>query len=338
MGEPSTFLAKVPFADAHADALMWNRDLTVVSEHGHVDFPRLAEANVKLQCFTLVTRGWPVVDGFPLFAAKHGFGRIALRGEWACANWQIDQLEDFCRRSEGRAAIATVGTQLDRNLLEGRLSCVLGVEGAHALEGRVDRVAELARRGVRFMSLTHLGNNSLGGTSMPLMGNRAMTPLGGEVLEAMAAAGMSVDLAHASRRLLGEILERSSAKGPRVFCSHAGAAALSARWRNLEDSVLRRVAELGGVVGVIFGTIYLGGRRMEDLARHLEHVLKVCGEDAVAFGSDFDGSVPLPRGMRDARDLPRVAELLLERGHPERVVEKVAGGNLIRFFRETLPG
>ena len=43
---------------------MWNRDLTVRSEEGHVDFPRLREAGVKLQCFTIVTRGFPFIGGF----------------------------------------------------------------------------------------------------------------------------------------------------------------------------------------------------------------------------------------------------------------------------------
>ena len=56
-------------ADAHADSLMWNRDLNQLSNKGHVDFPRLVKAGVRLQCFTVVTQGFPFVGGFPLFAA-----------------------------------------------------------------------------------------------------------------------------------------------------------------------------------------------------------------------------------------------------------------------------
>ena len=93
---------------------MWNRDLNKAGK-GHVDFPRLYEAGVKLQCFTIVTRGFPFVGGFPLFAARYGWGRTALKGEWAAANWQIDQMnadvaamagdEDFhaCSLSEGES-------------------------------------------------------------------------------------------------------------------------------------------------------------------------------------------------------------------------------------------
>ena len=54
---------RVAVADGHADSLMWNRDLNCASEQGHVDFPRLKEAGVKIQCFTVVTRGLPVLHG-----------------------------------------------------------------------------------------------------------------------------------------------------------------------------------------------------------------------------------------------------------------------------------
>ncbi|HYG69704.1 MAG TPA: membrane dipeptidase, partial [Anaeromyxobacteraceae bacterium] len=63
--------------------------------------------------------------------------------------------------------------------------------------------------------------------------------------------------------------------------------------------------------------------------------LDVAGEDAVALGSDFDGMVPLPRGMRDVTDVPKLLALL-ERRRPAAVVEKVAFGNWRRFFGETL--
>ena len=333
MTDLAAFHRRALIADAHADSLMWNRDLNARSEEGHVDFARLADAGVKLQCFTLVTHGFPFVGGFPIFAARHGWPASARRSPWTRALWQIDRLEAFCRDSQGRAAIARVRSDLPRNLAEGRLSAVLGVEGAHALEGRAERVAELFRRGVRFIGLTHLSNNALGGSSFPLMGNRGLTPHGREVLDAMAALGMAVDVAHASRRTLAEVLEHPVTP----FCSHTGVAACAGSWRNLDDAALRRIAEKRGVIAIIFGTVYLGGRAIADVVRHIEHALEVAGEDAVALGSDFDGMVPLPKGMRDVRDLPKLTEALLERGHPEARVEKVLGGNLFRFFGEVFP-
>ena len=335
MIDPRELHRRAFVADAHADSLMWNRDLSIRSQRGHVDFPRLREAGVKLQCFTLVTRGFPFVGGFPLFAFWRRWPRESRRGEWARALWQIEQLERYCRASGGEVRLAATARALEENLAAGRISAVLGVEGAHALEGRADRVAELWGRGVRFMSLTHLSNNALGGSSFPGMGNRPLSAHGHEVLDEMARIGMPVDVAHASPRTLEEILEHPTA---RPMCSHTGARAQGGGWRNLSDRALRRIADRGGVVGIIFATVYLGGRTADDVVRHVEHAVEVMGEDAVAFGSDFDGMVPLPRGMGDVTGLPLVTAALLGRNMPERRVEKIIGDNWRRFFAATLDG
>ncbi|HEX8704486.1 MAG TPA: dipeptidase [Myxococcaceae bacterium] len=321
-------------ADGHADSLMWNRDLCVRSDEGHVDFPRLREAGVKLQCFTLVTRGFPFIGGFPVFATWRGWPREARSSEWSRAVWQIDRLAEFCRRSEGQARITTTAAMLEDNLAQGRLSAVLGVEGGHAIEGRVERLAELHQRGVRFMGLTHLSNNDLGGSSFPMMGNRGLTPLGHEVVAEMARVGLSVDVAHASERTLEELFAVPSV---RFFSSHTGVREAGGGWRNLSDESLRRIAERGGVVGIILAPVYLGGDTFDDVVRHIEHAVKVMGEEGVGIGSDYDGMVALPKGMRDVTDLPKLTEVLLRR-HPEAWVERILGGNFRRFFRETLGG
>jgi membrane dipeptidase len=321
-------------ADGHADSLMWNRDLCARSTEGHVDFPRLREAGVKLQCFTLVTRGFPFIGGFPVFATWRGWPREARRSEWSRAVWQIERLEEFCRRSEDQVRITTTAAALEDNLAHGRLSAVLGVEGGHAIEGRVERLAELHRLGVRFMGLTHLSNNELGGSSFPMMGNRGLTPLGHQVVEEMARLGLSVDVAHASERTLEELFSYPSV---RFFCSHTGVRAAGGGWRNLSDESLRHIAARGGVVGIILAPIYLGGDTLDDVIRHIEHAMNVMGQEGVGIGSDYDGMVALPKGFRDVTDLPRLTEALLRR-HPEPLVERILGGNFRRFFRETLGG
>ena len=323
---------RVAVADGHADSLMWNRDLNCASSQGHVDFPRLKEAGVKIQCFTVVTRGLPVIDGFSLFAMKNGWPRAARVDEWSRCTYQVDCLAVFCRESKGNASIAATPAQLESNLQAGKLSAVLGIEGGHALGGKVERVAELYARGVRFMSLSHLSNNELGGTSTPLFGNKPLTQHGRDVLDAMGETGMLLDVAHASPAMLPELLAHPKA---RPFCSHAGVQGATPSWRNLSDHVCRAIADKGGVVGIIFAPQFLGGRSLEHVARHVAHALTVMGEDGVAFGSDFDGMIPLPEGMRDVRDLPKLTAALLEHGLPVRVVEKVLGENYRRFFNET---
>jgi membrane dipeptidase len=313
---------------------MWNRDLNVRHRRGHLDFPRLREANVRIQCFTVVTRGYPVVDGMAALGFFRGWPAAALRGPWARCLFQLERMHELCDRSDGAVQLAATARDLEENLASGRISAVLGVEGGHALEGRPERLPELRARGVAFMSLTHLANNDLAGSSSPLMGDRPLTPLGRTVLDEMARLRMSVDLAHASHRAVREVIAHG---GARPFCSHTGVSGAWRSWRNLEDEELRAIAERGGVVGIIFAPIYLGGRTIEDVVRHVEHALDVAGEDAVAFGSDFDGLVPLPRGLSDVTDVPKLVDALARR-RPAAVVEKVAWANWRRFFAETLGG
>ena len=320
-------------ADAHADSLLWNRDLRVRQIAGHVDFVRLRAAGVRLQAFTIVTRGFPVVGGFRPFAALHGWPRAARQSPWLRAEFQISRLHAFCADPSARARVVKSRSELDAAERDGELACVLGIEGGHALEGKVERVAELARQGVRFMGLTHLSANALGGSATPGMRGRGLSALGAQVVQALGASGLAVDVAHASPALLAALVAQKDAQ---VFCSHTGVRGATPHWRNLPDETLRAIADRGGVVGILFGTVYLGGRELSDVARHLEHAVNTAGEDAVCLGSDFDGFVRLPRGMRDVSDLPHLTEVLLARGHPWRRVEKLLGQNLRRFFVRVL--
>ena len=119
-----------------------------------------------------------------------------------------------------------------------------------------------------------------------------------------------------------------------MFSSHSGASAVHQHPRNLDDDQLRAIAASGGVVGVIFVAPYLGSAfcTIERIADHLEHVAAVVGEDGVALGSDFDGFLPLPRGLRDAADLPRLTQVLWTRGWRQARLRKVLGENALRFF------
>jgi membrane dipeptidase len=65
----------------------------------------------------------------------------------------------------------------------------------------------------------------------------------------------------------------------------------------------------------------------------VDRAIQLVGEDHVSLGSDFDGGPPLPRGMRDVRDLPMITDAMLRRGYSEERIRKFLGGNLLRVFR-----
>jgi membrane dipeptidase len=70
------------------------------------------------------------------------------------------------------------------------------------------------------------------------------------------------------------------------------------------------------------------------LIDHIEHVIKIAGIDHVGLGSDFDGGVTLPEGIRGVQDLPYITYELLKRGYSDSDVRKILGGNLLRAFAE----
>jgi membrane dipeptidase len=73
---------------------------------------------------------------------------------------------------------------------------------------------------------------------------------------------------------------------------------------------------------------------VDDWVGVVDRAIQLVGEDHVSLGSDFDGGPPLPRGMRDVRDLPMITDAMLRRGYSEARIRKFLGGNLLRVFRE----
>ena len=74
---------------------------------------------------------------------------------------------------------------------------------------------------------------------------------------------------------------------------------------------------------------------LDDVVAHVEHVIGLVGADHVGLGSDFDGVGPtLPTGLEDVSKYPALFARLAERGHDEETIAKLAGGNLMRVWRE----
>jgi membrane dipeptidase len=211
------------------------------------------------------------------------------------------------------------------------VAALAGIEGGQALEGKLTNVEAFARRGVRYLGLLHFSANDLG---RPAKGvgrsdTEGLTDFGREVVREMNRCGMIVDLAHINRRGFMEALELSTTT---PIVSHTGVAGAHKHWRNIDDEQIRAVADRGGVIGIIFAPRYLGGPGLEAVCEHIEHVVKVAGEDVPALGSDYDGMITPPRGLEDVAALPNLTVALSRRGVPPRVLEKILGGNVLRVL------
>jgi membrane dipeptidase len=302
--------------DLHVDSLLWPRDLEIEGRGGQVDFPRMRAGGVDAIAFTIPTRFF----GLAWLKAIHDLW--PPRSWWS--PWERLRQQMAKAASFATPVLATDSSSIRRNHEGGRLSYFFGIEGAHALEGDVSRVAQLRRAGVAFIGLVHLGDNELGGSSSG--SDRGLTALGGELIARMNREGVLVDLAHASPRTFAEATEKTEL--PPVV-SHTGARAVHDTPRNLSDDQIRAVAKRGGVIGVMLAPPALEEPSLEEAMEHLEHVVEVGGEDCAALGSDFDGYVEPPV---DVTGLPQLTELMLRKGWSEERIRKILGGNVLRVL------
>ena len=294
-----------PAIDLHADTLMWSRWIgyDLGKKHrpffpaaaflGHVDVPRLEEGGIGAQFFGLVS--------LP----------VAGRGNVRAIDEQIDALEAHIAVGQGRLRKVRSVEDIERARREGATGALLGIEGAHALDGDLDRVDYFARRGVRYLGLLHFSSNEAG---YPAYGagrrdGEGLTKWGRELVQRCEAASVIVDLAHINRRGFLD----ACAMGTRPpIVSHTGVMSAHAHWRNIDDEQIRAVANRGGVVGIIFCPRCLGGDSIDDVVRHLRHVIDVGGEDTPSLGSDWDGMIVPTPALCDAAHLP----LLMHAGQP----------------------
>jgi membrane dipeptidase len=191
-------------------------------------------------------------------------------------------------------------------------------------------VARLGAAGVRWFGPLW-ERDSQAGSSCRSRQDEGLTDVGRALVAACNRHGLLIDIAHASPRTFWQLQETSATP---VFTSHSGANGVHRHRRNLDDDQIRAIAARGGVVGIIFVAAYLGNpfSPVAAIADHIEHVARVGGEDCVALGSDYDGFAPLARGMRDAADLPRVTQVLWDRGWREPALRKLLGENALRYF------
>lgn len=326
-------------ADLHADSLIWGRDLLERNDRGQVDIPRLREANVAVQVFSVPTQ-------VPKERSRTGTKReqldmltvAAFCNAWPPTTWfrrdhrarhAAKLLHEFAEDSDGALTVVRTRADLDRALANGTLGGILALEGLHSLEHDMDNVDVLFDAGYRIAGLVHQFDNELGGSSQGV-DRGGLTPFGRGVVKRMEERGMIVDLAHASPPLIRDVVTMATRP---VLVSHTGVRGTCDRPRNLSDEEVRLIAKTGGVIGIGFWSGAVCGPDARAVARAIRHTANLAGVQHVSLGSDFDGDkMPF-----DATGLVQITDALLAEGFSEAEVRAIMGGNLVRLLRETLP-
>ncbi|MDR7070059.1 membrane dipeptidase [Pseudoxanthomonas japonensis] len=247
----------------------------------------------------------------------------------------------------------------------GKVGVILGSQNSTMLGDRAERVDVFADLGLRVFQLTYNSSTSVGdGSTGP--DNGPLTPLGRSVVERLADRRVLCDLSHSGRRTCLDAVRHSTRP---VAITHTGCSALVDVPRNKSDEELRLVAERGGYIGIYFMPFLTdsGPAKAEHVARHIEHAIKVCGEDHVGIGTDGPMSavpnmaeyleaqrqyiahrrsqgIAAPGEREDApffvvdlqgpEQYRMLAKLLRSRGHSQARVDKIMGLNFIRVARD----
>ncbi|MGH1458600.1 MAG: dipeptidase [Paracoccaceae bacterium] len=330
--------------DWHADSLLWERDLNEVG-YGQVDFPRLRQGGVALQVFTAVTKS-PAGLNYEENSAEAfdnitllSFGQLRPIKTWtsllARAEDQAMRLHEFRDADPERIKIIRSKADLDA-LIAARaanpevVGALLGVEGAHPLEGKIENLDRLEAAGYRLIGLQHFFDNELGG-SLHGKSNAGLTDFGREVVDEVVRRGLILDLAHSSQQVVADVLARTNIP---LVVSHTGLHSHCEVKRNVPDALLREVAARGGVIGMgYWAEVACDEITPAGIAKMIVAAVAAVGEDGVSLGSDYDGSVET---AFDTSELPALTHALLEAGLTPAQIGKVMGGNMQRVIRARL--
>ena len=211
-----------------------------------------------------------------------------------------------------------------------RFHPVIAVEGGKLLCSDLSRLDILRACGVRILTLVWQNVCCVGGAYKTDVG---LTPFGRQVVERCYDLGIVPDLSHASDTMAYEVFEIAERRGGTVIASHSCSRAICPHPRNLTDDMAKRIAALGGVIGVNAVPDHLGGNGIDDICRHLLHLAEVAGDDRICLGCDLDGTSELPRGIAHVGDLPQIADCLRKNPHPDGFVEKVFYSNAQTFAK-----
>ena len=336
--------ATLQVADMHADTLLWKRDLLDAADRGQVDLPRLMAGNVALQVFSSVTKT-PKHQNYDANGADSdnitllAFAQLQPPRTWTSllerSLWHAEKLRRAEAGSDGHLRILRSGGDVRRLMVERvggarTTGALLSIEGLQNLEGKAANLDRLYDAGFRMAGLVHFFDNELAG-SMHGLKKGGLTPFGRQIVRAMEARGMIVDIAHSSHQTVAEVL--AMAQRP-VVSSHGGVQATCKVNRNLTDDEIRGLARTGGIVGIGYWDAAVCDISPAGIAAAIAHVRDLVGIQYVGLGSDFDGAVTT--GF-DAGQLAEITQALIDRGFSDAEIQAVMGGNVIRLLEQSLP-
>lgn len=326
------------YIDLHADTILpllqqGESASLYENENTHIDLKRLIKGKALAQCFAI----WLPDAHFDMIDVETEFSPSTPAEDIEYIDLALDRLNHEIEKNSEVIAWAESADDIRKNGEAGKISAILTMEDARAVNGSLENIERFHQQGFQMIGLLWNKENSFGYPNSPdaSLNEKGLKPFGIEGIQYMGELGMIVDVSHLNDGGIADVLNYS--KGP-VVASHSNARAIANHPRNLMDEYIKKIAETGGVVGVCVSPRFLRGygeedSTIEDMIRHLDHIYQVGGEDVLAIGTDFDGTSGNIE-VSSPKEMPRLFERLADHGWPERRIEKLANDNALRIFEK----
>ena len=324
----------IPLLDMHCDTI-WQLAVQkqpgdLMDNTGCVSIEKLQRAGSIAQFFACFVYAEELEGDTPEEKYEHGYGSVL-------------EMCDYLKKQEEKypdeIALTLNYEQLEKHQKEGRISAFLTVEEGGILCGKIERLDELYRKGIRL--ITPLWNyencighpNSKDREQMQL----GLKPFGIEAAKRMEELGIIIDVSHASDGTFWDLLKYTEKP---LVASHSNCREFCAHPRNLSDEMIRALAQRGGVAGLNFYGFFLEGNResrLEAMVAHIRHMICVGGSDFPAIGTDFDGFDGMElMEIPDIGEMRCLAQALKKAGLTTGQIEKIWFGNAKRVIRDLL--
>ena len=285
------------YSDLHCDTLTrcFEKGESLFDARGHINYFKIEQLKKYRQCFAL-------------------FIDDSKRGNAAFSYFK--KLVDFYEKE-----IEKIKSEI--------LTPVLTAENGALLGGDSDNVYFMADKGIKMLTLTWNGENELASGAMCDAGG--LKSFGKEVITKMEKTGIFIDVSHLNEKSFYDVA--SFATTP-LIASHSNCFSLVTHRRNLKDEQIKLITESGGLIGLCFHSPFLladGLGSFEMLYRNIYRILSLGGEDALCFGSDFDGGAP-ESCLDSLQKVKNLYAYLKGRGLNEALLEKIFFSNAEKLF------
>ncbi|MDQ1410406.1 MAG: rane dipeptidase [Acidobacteriaceae bacterium] len=167
---------------------------------------------------------------------------------------QIDAVREQVRKHPREMVLATTAAEIREAKKKGQIAALMGVEGGHMINSDLAVLRKFAGLGVRYMTLTHSGNNEWADSSTDKAVHNGLTDFGKDVVREMNRLGVMVDISHVSDKTFADALAVSKAP---MIASHSSCRAICDAPRNMTDEMMKALAAKGGVVQINYHVGFL---------------------------------------------------------------------------------